>query len=76
MSRIVAIFPTTRAVIKAERLCKQNGITCKAIPVPRDISSECGIALEFDSSAEQSIKELFAKELIVVSQIKTIKYPE
>jgi hypothetical protein len=64
MNRLVALFSTTRACIKTEKLCKQNSIICKVVPVPRELSSECGIAIEFDSLIEVEIRELFEKELI------------
>jgi hypothetical protein len=43
------LFKSTHDVIKAERLCISNTIPCKVIPVPRDISSECGMAIQIDN---------------------------
>jgi hypothetical protein len=60
-----ALFQTTRSAIRAERVCKQEGIACKLVPVPRQFSSECGIAIEFDQSIEQTIRDLFTKEQII-----------
>ena len=68
MNRIVALFKTTRSAIRAERLCKQEGIKCKMVPVPREFSSECGMAIEFDQSMEeQPIRILFEKEQIIAT---------
>ncbi len=60
-----ALFHTTRSAIRAERVCKHEGITCKLVPVPRQFSSECGIAIEFDPSIEQRVRDLFSKEQII-----------
>lgn len=43
------LFQTTRAVIKSERILNDAGFLIRAIPVPKEISSECGIALELES---------------------------
>lgn len=58
MNHLIALFPTTRNAIRAQKACKQNGITCRMIPVPKDLSSECGIALEFDLADDLKIKKL------------------
>jgi len=39
------LFQSTHAVLKAERLLLDAGISCKVIPVPKHISSECGICV-------------------------------
>jgi hypothetical protein len=46
MSRLLLLFDATRAVIRAEKLCRQNGVSCKIIPVPKKISPECGMSIE------------------------------
>lgn len=59
MQKVIVIFSSTYAAIKAERLCLQTGIRCQVIPVPRELSSDCGIALEIDQSDEKSLEKLF-----------------
>lgn len=61
MNRILFLFENTRAVIKAEKLCRENGIHCKIIPVPREISSECGMALEINNEFSGKIKQILDK---------------
>ncbi|HLV31167.1 MAG TPA: DUF3343 domain-containing protein [Chitinispirillaceae bacterium] len=60
----VILFKTTRDAVRAQRLCKRNDISCKVIPVPRDISSECGMALEIDKNDLYPITEIFIKNSI------------
>jgi Protein of unknown function (DUF3343) len=58
MTKMIVVFGSTRAAIRAERACLAAGLTCQAIPVPRDISAGCGIALEIreqDSAAAEAI---------------------
>jgi len=46
----IAIFRTTRSVIKADAACKNAGITVRVIAVPPTISSECGMCLQISET--------------------------
>jgi hypothetical protein len=46
MTKVIVVFGSTRAAIRAERACLAAGLLCQAIPMPREISTGCGIALE------------------------------
>ncbi len=39
------LFPNVHKVMTADRICKKNNITTRVIPVPEEISSECGMCL-------------------------------
>jgi len=43
----VAIFHSIHRVLKAEKLLKEAGVTFLLIPVPRQLTSDCGLALRF-----------------------------
>ena len=56
----VVLFHSTQVAIKAEKILKGAGIKIKLIPVPRHLSSDCGICLRFefkDASVVESILE-------------------
>ncbi len=44
----VILFYTTSAAFRAERLLRDAGLPSKLIPTPRELSSDCGLALQFD----------------------------
>jgi len=44
----VVIFYTTSSVMQAEKVLQKTSLNIKLIPTPREISSDCGIALRFD----------------------------
>ena len=46
MTRQFLLFENTRAVIQAESQLKAAAVECRVMPVPRAISSECGMCLE------------------------------
>lgn len=55
---VFVTFRSTREVVKAERICREHGITCKVIPVPREISSECGMALQIEQQDKEIVSEV------------------
>jgi hypothetical protein len=55
----VFLFPSVSHTLKAEKIIKGKEIAYKVIPVPRHISSDCGVCLRV--AAEQ--RELAAEAL-------------
>ncbi len=41
----VILVPSTSVAIRGEHVLNQKGIASKLIPVPRHLSSECGVCL-------------------------------
>jgi hypothetical protein len=64
MSRLLFLFPSSHAVIKAERLCQESGLSCRTIAVPRQISTECGIAMEIAEDSERAAADLLTNNNI------------
>lgn len=59
MTRSFLLMSSLRYAIKAEKFCREQGITCEVVPVPRQISSECGMCLEIAADqAEQVLNKL------------------
>lgn len=54
----VALFYSVSGALRAEKLIKEAGITCKLIPVPRHLSSDCGLCLRFRTEDEERIREV------------------
>ena len=49
MKRVFILFKGARYTIKAEAHCRKLGLACRVMPVPRQVSSECGMSLEITS---------------------------
>ncbi len=47
----VVLFESVSHALRAEKLFKAAGVFCKLIPVPRHLSSDCGVCLRFHRSA-------------------------
>jgi hypothetical protein len=56
----VVILFSIHFVLKAEKLCKQHHVLHDVIPVPRAISSDCGMAIEFACADKGRVMELLA----------------
>jgi hypothetical protein len=58
----VALFHSTQAAIKAEKILKAAKIKLKLIPVPRHLSSDCGICLRFEFDDAQMVEDILASK--------------
>jgi hypothetical protein len=45
MPYLVLLFDSVNAALLAERILKEEGITHKLIPVPRSVSTDCGVCI-------------------------------
>ena len=69
MGKTIFVFHSTHDAIAAERACLRKGVSCQAIPVPRDITAECGIALEVDGKDKNAAAIVLEKESISADRV-------
>ena len=67
MSRLLLLFDATRAVIRAEKLCRQQGVSCEIIPVPKKISPQCGMSIEIRGADRDRVAALLDEAGIPVT---------
>lgn len=53
----VVLFYSVSGALLAEKLLKKEGIEYKLIPVPRHMSSDCGVCIRFLSKNEAQVTE-------------------
>ena len=68
----IVLFDTTQAAIKAEKALDKEGIRIKLIPVPRHISSNCGISLRFDLSVASRVKSVLVRENVPFAAVRPL----
>jgi len=56
-SYCVALFQSVNHTLLAERLLKAAGIVIKMIPVPRNLSSDCGVCIRFSPQDQQAVQD-------------------
>ena len=63
-------FPSTHYALKAEANLKRNGFKVNLIPIPRDISSDCGIALTLQClDLQENVRNILKREGIIIENI-------
>ena len=62
-STSVVLFESVSHALRAEKLIKAAAISCKLIPVPRHLSSDCGVCLRFSTDAEERIENILQGKL-------------
>ena len=65
----VVLFHTTSSAIRAEKILKEDGFIVKLILTPRQLSSDCGVALRFQWEQEERVKELLEEEKVEIAQL-------
>lgn len=65
----VILFHTTSAALKAEKVLAGAGIAVKAIPVPREFSSDCGISVRFPGSQAAEVEHLLSANRVETAGI-------
>jgi uncharacterized SAM-binding protein YcdF (DUF218 family) len=53
----VILFQSTSYAIRAERVLHQAGLPSKMIPVPRHLSSDCGVCLRIERADREAARK-------------------
>jgi hypothetical protein len=69
---LVALFETVSYVMKAEKILKEAGVPHKIIPVPRHISSDCGVCIRFLPEHKETIVGILSSA-VHVGEIRQLK---
>ncbi len=65
----VILFGSTHHALKAEKVLREHGFKIMLIPVPRHLSSDCGIAIKFDFSLRDYLSSLLREKKVVVTGV-------
>ena len=68
----VVLFYTTSAAMRAEKIFEKEEVTVKLIPTPRELSSDCGIALRFDCDQAENVRMLLDSAHVEIDDIHQI----
>ncbi len=73
MPQGVILFPSIHFALKAEKLLKGKGIPYKLIPVPRYISSDCGVCLRIAWEEKEEVLTLLAQEGVKIDGVHLLE---
>ena len=68
----VILFHSTAHAIRAEKVLQRAGFKIKMIPTPRQISSDCGMALRFDRAEEGQVAATLEENKVPINGIHAI----
>jgi len=68
---VIVVHATSHA-LRAEKLLKNAGIACRLIPVPRHISSDCGVCLRLKHQDSENAVSTLKNAAIEIDTIHTL----
>lgn len=72
--KLIITFHTTAESIAMEKMCKENGIGGRMIPVPREISAGCGLAWCCDPELEREMVQFMEENKIEHEEMVQLMY--
>lgn len=61
---LVITFHTTAAAMAMERLCREKQLPGRLIPVPRELTADCGMAWRTETDAQPILETLIREEAL------------
>jgi hypothetical protein len=68
----VFLFHSTSGAIRAEKLALESGFKVKLIPVPRQLSSDCGLCLRCNPADVEGIRSLLETFRVEFEGIRSV----
>lgn len=59
---LVVSAESTHLVIKVEKILQKENIDCRIIPLPTEISANCGLAIKLEEKFLEEVKKIIKKE--------------
>jgi hypothetical protein len=68
----VVLFHSTAHAIRAEKVLSRAGFKIKMIPTPRQLSSDCGVAVRFDRAEDERVTAVLAENGVPTNSVHAI----
>ncbi len=65
----IVLFHTTSSALRAEQVLKKGGVGIKLVAAPRDLSSDCNIAIRFGGEDTERVRQLLLEARVEVAGI-------
>ncbi len=62
----LAVFDSTHHALKFEKVMKDNNININIIPVPREITANCGLAVMFSGEDNHNVRQTAAANELII----------
>jgi len=68
----IMLFKAVSYVLKAEKILKKEDLPHKLIPIPKHISSDCGICLRFEPTMQNKIEDALLNK-VDIEEIRALE---
>ncbi len=68
---VILVYSTSHA-LRAEKVLAEVGISCKLIPVPRHLSSDCGVCVRIQRADQETALESLEAARVEIEGIHEI----
>ncbi len=68
----VILVDSTSHALRIEKVLVGRGLTCKLIPVPRHLSSDCGVCVRIRQQDMTTIYTLLTEQKIIFQSVEMI----
>jgi hypothetical protein len=65
---VILVYSTSYA-LRAEKVLQAAGIPCKLIPVPRQLSSDCGVCVRIQRADREAARQTLEAERVEIDSI-------
>lgn len=69
------LFHTTSMAMRADRTLRKAGLAARLVPTPRQLSSDCGIAIRFALPDEERILGALSEAGVEPAQVAHLETP-
>lgn len=69
----VVLFFSISGALRAEKLLKAQALSIKLIPVPRQLSSDCGVCIRFERECESAVTQILARHDLEIQGIQPLE---
>ena len=69
------IFKSMTHVLSAERMARKQGIQCRMVPIPRNLSTDCGMCISVKTESGDELIELLEKRGLTPDRIEERRGP-
>jgi hypothetical protein len=69
----VVLFHTNSSALRAEKILLKSGLTVKLVPTPRELSSDCGVALRFNWNDDPAVRARLIASNVEISSIHEMR---
>jgi hypothetical protein len=68
----IILVPSTSHAMHLEKLLRDEGIPCKMIPIPRHISSDCGVCIRILRQELDAVRRVIEAARLEIEGVHTI----